>query len=170
MSIDKPPMAAVRIIGIIGRTSDIRAETHPVSASAASTTAKVAGCPERPGNQHDRQPGQQGAGREGGAYRERVTERCGARGCRDAVLRLGVSGQRIVGRQLDRDPPGQAGRKAARHIQRGELIELRIGRGLVQRSFGGKLSRLPVLLGAQLGVFNGSHGQRSGHEPGEPGK
>jgi hypothetical protein len=82
----------------------------------------------------------------------------------------GVGCQRIVGRQFDRHLPGEAGGEATRHVETGELIELRVGRGLKQRSFGDKLSRLPVVLGAELGVFDGPHGQRSGHQPGEPGE
>jgi hypothetical protein len=53
-------------------------------------------------------------------------------------------------------------------MEPGELVEFRVRRGLELRSFGDKLSRLPVVLGAQLGGFNGPHRQRPGHEPGEP--
>jgi hypothetical protein len=49
ISIDKPPMAAVRTIGTTGWTCETRAETHPVSASAASTTTKVTGTLYGPG-------------------------------------------------------------------------------------------------------------------------
>jgi len=42
-------MLAVRTIGTIGRTREVRAETHPVSASAASTTTKVTSALDPPG-------------------------------------------------------------------------------------------------------------------------
>ena len=42
-------MLAVRIIGTIGWTCEIRADTHPVSASAASTITKVTGALDGPG-------------------------------------------------------------------------------------------------------------------------
>src|SRR6516162_10834401 len=42
-------MLAVRTIGTTGWTREIRAETHPVSASAASTTAKVTSALDGPG-------------------------------------------------------------------------------------------------------------------------
>jgi hypothetical protein len=42
-------MLAVRIIGISGWTCEIRAEIHPVSASAASTMTKVTGALDGPG-------------------------------------------------------------------------------------------------------------------------
>jgi hypothetical protein len=38
-----------RCIGTIGRTCEIRADTHPVSASAASTITKVTGALDGPG-------------------------------------------------------------------------------------------------------------------------
>jgi hypothetical protein len=41
INIDRPPIHAVRTIGSIGWTSEIRAEIHPVSANAASTIRKV---------------------------------------------------------------------------------------------------------------------------------
>src|SRR6185312_3419798 len=43
-------MLAVRIIGILGLTSEIRAENHPVSASAASTITNVTGALDGPGS------------------------------------------------------------------------------------------------------------------------
>src|SRR5487761_1752736 len=42
-------MLAVRTIGTIGWTCEIRADTHPVSASAASTITKVTGALDGPG-------------------------------------------------------------------------------------------------------------------------
>jgi hypothetical protein len=42
-------MLAVRSIGTVGRTREIRAETHPVSASAASTITKVTSALDGPG-------------------------------------------------------------------------------------------------------------------------
>jgi hypothetical protein len=42
-------MLAVRIIGAIGWTCAIRADTHPVRASTASTMAKVTGALDGPG-------------------------------------------------------------------------------------------------------------------------
>jgi hypothetical protein len=49
ISIDRPPMQAVRTIGTSGWTCAIRAATQPVSASAASTIAKVTGALDGPG-------------------------------------------------------------------------------------------------------------------------
>ncbi len=43
-------MAAVRIIGRAGWTSDIRAEIKPVNASASSTITKVTGALDGPGS------------------------------------------------------------------------------------------------------------------------
>jgi Cys-tRNA(Pro)/Cys-tRNA(Cys) deacylase len=63
----------------------------------------------RPGYQHHGQPGDDASRRERRADRERIAKRnypgCG----RDAVLRVGVRGQRIVSGQLDGHLPGQAG-------------------------------------------------------------
>ena len=42
-------MLAVRTIGTMGWTCEIRAETHPVSASAANTTTKVTDALDGPG-------------------------------------------------------------------------------------------------------------------------
>jgi hypothetical protein len=49
ISIDRPPIPAVRTIGSIGWTSEIRAETQPVNANAASTITKVTGARDGPG-------------------------------------------------------------------------------------------------------------------------
>jgi hypothetical protein len=49
INIDRPPILAVRTIGSIGWTSDIRAEIQPVSANAASTITKVTGALDDPG-------------------------------------------------------------------------------------------------------------------------
>ena len=99
-------MLAVRIIGTTGRTCEIRAETQPVSASAASTITKVTAALDGPGIDTIASQGSTAPAREGSAHRERVTERSCAGGLRDAVLRLGMGCQRIVGGQLDRDAPG----------------------------------------------------------------
>ena len=99
-------MLAVRTIGNRGRTCEIRAETHPVSASAASTITKVTNALVGPGISTIASQGSKAPAAKAIAHRERVTERIDARGRRDAVLRLGVGRQRIVGRQLDRDLPG----------------------------------------------------------------
>jgi hypothetical protein len=79
-----------------------------------------------------------------------------------------VRRQRIVSSQLDGHLPGEAGGKTAGHVQLGELIEFRIGCGLELDSFPGQLACLLVALGPELGVLDGAHGERSGHEPGEP--
>jgi hypothetical protein len=79
-----------------------------------------------------------------------------------------VRRQRIVSSQLDGHLPGKAGGKTAGHIELGELVEFRIGCGLELDSFPGQLACLLVALGPELGVLDGAHGERSGHEPGEP--
>jgi hypothetical protein len=79
-----------------------------------------------------------------------------------------VRRQRIVSSQLDGHLPGEAGGKTAGHVQLGELIEFRIGCGFEQDAFPGQLTRLQLALGPELGVLDGAHGERPGHEPGEP--
>jgi hypothetical protein len=49
ISIDTPPILAVRTMGSIGWTSQIRAEIQPVSANAASTITKVTAALDGPG-------------------------------------------------------------------------------------------------------------------------
>ena len=72
--------------------------------------------------------------------------------------------------QLDGDLSGEARGKTTGHVELGELIQFRIGCGLQQHSFRSQLGHLLVALGAQFGVLDGTHGERSGHEPGEPGE
>jgi Cys-tRNA(Pro)/Cys-tRNA(Cys) deacylase len=122
----------------------------------------------RPGYQHHRQPGDQASGRERHADPERIAKRIRLRYGRDPILRLGVRCQRIVRSQLGGHLPGEAGGKPAGHVQLGELIEFRIGYGFEQDSFPGQLTCLQLALGPELGVLNGAHGERPGHEPGEP--
>lgn len=80
-----------------------------------------------------------------------------------------MGGERVVCRQLDRDLPCQGG-KAARHVEPGEFVKLGVGSGVKTDPFDGELCCLPVLLGAQLRVLNRPHGERPGHQPGEPGE
>jgi len=49
MSMATAPMLAVRTIGATGWMCENRAKTHPVSASAASTTTKVTDALDGPG-------------------------------------------------------------------------------------------------------------------------
>ena len=62
------------------------------------------------------------------------------------------------------------GGKTTGHVELGEFIQFRIGRGLEQYSFRGQLAHLLVALGTQLGVLDGTHGQCSGHDPDESGE
>jgi Cys-tRNA(Pro)/Cys-tRNA(Cys) deacylase len=122
----------------------------------------------RPGYQHHGQPGDHGSGRERRADPERIAKRIRLRYRRDAVLRLGVRRQRVVSSQLNRHLPGEAGGKTTGHVQLSELIEFFLGSGLELDSFPGQLTRLLVALGPEFGVLDSAHGERPGHEPGEP--
>lgn len=102
-------MPAVRAIGTTGRTWEIRAETHPVSASAASTATKVTGALDGPWISTIAIQGSTAPAAK--AALTANVSRSGARGRRDAVLRLSMGCQRIVGRQLHRDLPGEAGER-----------------------------------------------------------
>ena len=84
------------------------------------------------------------------------------------MLRFGVRGQRVVRGQLDGDLPGESGGKAAGHVQLSQLIEFRLGCGLDLDSFPRQLACLLVEFGPEFGVLDGAHGERPGHEPGEP--
>ena len=147
MSIDRAPIAAVRIIGRAGWTSDIRAEIQPVNANASSTITKVTGALDGPGISTMASQGSDGPRRERRADRQRIAERRSQGGRRDPILRLGMRRQRIASSQFYCDLSGQARGKTAGHVQLGELIEFRIGCGLQLDSFLGQLAYLLVALG-----------------------
>ena len=164
-----PPMRRCGTTGTTRWCCAVRAATQPVNASVAEHDCERHRRPRRARDQHDGQPREHRPGRERHAHRDCVLERGDPRGAGDAVLRLGMRGQPVVGGQLGGDRPGEAGGKAGEwssSVSRRSSRPARWRAALARRRAGPPAGRL----GPELGVLDGAHGQRPGHQPGEPGE
>ena len=169
-AIASPLPTTTRTAARSGGAPPRRAPSTPSRASATSdATTTTAGMRAPDGTDDDRDEWDRGRHRErAGRHRGRL-HRTGTPGLDDAELVAEVGGERVGAVELERDLTGERGIEAAAPVDRGELVELALGLGVLFAPLARDVGPLGVALAAHRVVLAGGHRHRAGGHAREPG-